>query len=123
MDRNNPEALVQKIRTQYTGKEHAQLDALKALDAKVKRPANGFAYIFGGISALVMGCGMSLVMTGIGKTIGMGSNTMVPGVIIGIIGMLMALINYPIYKRILASRRKKYAEQILQLSEKVMGTR
>ncbi len=121
MDKNDPEVLVQKIRTQYTGKEHTPLDALKELDTKVKRPANGFAYIFGGISALVMGCGMSLAMTEIGKTIGMGSNTMAPGVVIGIIGILMALINYPIYKRILGSRRKKYAEQILQLSKQVMG--
>ena len=36
MDRNEQEFLVQKIRTQYTEKEHTQLDALKALDAKVK---------------------------------------------------------------------------------------
>ena len=43
MDRNDKEFLVQKIRTQYTEKEHTQLDALKELDAKVKRPANVFA--------------------------------------------------------------------------------
>lgn len=54
MDRNDQEFLVQKIRTQYTEKEHTQLDALKELDAKVKRPASVFAYTFGGISALIM---------------------------------------------------------------------
>ena len=37
---NDQEFLVQKIRTQYTEKQHTELDALKALDAKVKRPAN-----------------------------------------------------------------------------------
>ncbi|MGN1121657.1 MAG: hypothetical protein ACI4RV_04760, partial [Eubacteriales bacterium] len=63
MNRNDQEYLVQKIRTQYTEKEHTQLDALRELDAKVKRPANVFAYIFGSISAIIMGCGMSLVMT------------------------------------------------------------
>ncbi len=35
--------------------------------------------------------------------------------------MLMAIINYPIYKGILESRKKKYAEQILKLSDKVLG--
>ena len=51
MNHNDQEFLVQKIRTQYTEKEHTQLDALKELDAKVKRPVNMFAYIFGSISA------------------------------------------------------------------------
>lgn len=120
MNRNDQEYLVQKIRTQYTEKEHTNLDALRELDAKVKRPANVFAYIFGGISAIIMGCGMSLVMTDIGSTIGM-TDTMVPGIIIGIVGMLMAIINYPIYKGILGSRRKKYADQIMKLSDKIMS--
>lgn len=67
-----------------------------------------------------MGCGMSLVMTDIGDTIGM-SSAMVPGVIIGVTGMLMAIINYPIYKGILSSRKNKYAKEILALSEKLMN--
>ena len=120
MNRNDQEYLVQKIRTQYTEKEHTNLDALRELEAKVKRPANVFAYIFGTISAIIMGCGMSLVMTDIGSTIGM-TDTMVPGIIIGIVGMLMAIINYPIYKGILGSRRKKYADQIMKLSDKIMS--
>lgn len=119
MNRNDQEFLVQKIRTQYTEKQDTQLDALKALDTKVKRPANVFAYVFGCISAIVMGSGMSLVMTDIGATLGI-AEAMVPGIAIGVIGMLMAIINYPVYKKILASRRKKYAGKILELSEKIM---
>ena len=119
MNKNDQEFLVQKIRTQYTEKEHTQLDALKALDKKVKTPANVFAYIFGSISAIIMGSGMSLVMTDIGTALGI-KNTMAPGIVIGIIGMLMAIINYPIYKKLLTSRRKKYADQIIALSDKLM---
>lgn len=120
MNKNDQEFLVQKIRTQYTEKQHTQLDALKELDTKVKRPANVFAYIFGSIGAIIMGSGMSLVMTDIGSSIGI-ENAMVPGIIIGVIGMLMAIINYPLHKRILTSRRKKYADQIIQLSDKIMN--
>lgn len=119
MKNNDQEFLVQKIRTQYTEKQHTQLDALKELDTKVKRPANVFSYIFGSVSAIVMGAGMSLIMTDIGATIGIG-NTMVSGVIIGVIGLLMAVINYPVYKSILSSRRKKYADKIIELSDKIM---
>lgn len=120
MNRNDQDFLVQKIRTQYTEKEHTELDALKELDRKVKRPANVFAYVFGSISAIIMGSGMSLVMTDIGETIGVG-NVMVPGIIVGVVGMVLAIINYPMYKNILSSRRKKYADEIIALSDKIMN--
>lgn len=119
MNQNEKEFLVQKIRTQYTEKEHTQLDALKELDAKVKRPANIFGYTFGSISAIIMGSGMSLIMTDIGSIIGM-ENVMLPGIIIGVVGLVMALINYPVYKKILNSRRKKYADEIIKLSDNIM---
>ncbi len=119
MNKNDQDFLVQKIRTQYTEKEHTQLDALKELDSKVKRPANVFAYTFGSVGAIIMGSGMSLVMTEIGSMIGMETG-MIPGIIIGIIGLIIVIINYPIYKGILSSRRKKYAEQIIALSDEIM---
>ena len=119
MNRNEQEFLVQKIRTQYTEKEHTQLDALKELDKKVKKPANVFAYIFGSVSAVIMGSGMSLVMTDIGSTLGL-SDSMIPGIVIGVVGMLMAIINYPLYKGILGSHRKKYAKDIIALSDNIM---
>ena len=117
---NDQEFLVQKIRTQYTEKQLTELDELKALDNKVKRPANVFAYTFGSISAIIMGSGMSLVMTDIGAAIGL-ADAMVPGIAIGVVGLVMALINYPIYNNILNSRKKKFAPRILELSEKIMG--
>ena len=113
------EFIVQKIRTQYTEKQHTELDALKALDAKVKKPANVFAYIYGSFSAIVMGAGMSLVMTDIGAMIGL-SAAMVPGIVIGIVGMGMALTTYPIYKKMLSNRKKKFAPQIMELSDRLM---
>ena len=116
---NDQEFLVQKIRTQYTEKQHTELDALKALDAKVKRPANVFAYVYGSIGAMVMGAGMSLVMTDIGTILGM-TETLVPGIAVGLVGMVMALTTYPIYKKILNSRKKKYAHQIMELSDRIM---
>lgn len=120
MNNTDKEFLVQKIRTQYTEREHTQLDALKELDKKVKKPANVFSYVFGSISAIIMGSGMSLVMTEIGEKLSLGS-TMVPGIIIGVAGMLLAIINYPIYKKMLASRRKKYAKKIIALSDEILN--
>ena len=120
MDKNDQLFMAQKIRAQYVEKQSTELDALRALDAKVKRPANVFAYIFGSVSAIIMGAGMSLVMTDIGATLGMAS-AMVPGILIGLVGMALALANYPLYKRILGSRKEKYSAEILKLSEKIMN--
>ena len=120
MNRNDQQFMAQKIRTQYMEKQSTDLDALRKLDAKVKRPANVFAYVFGSISAIVMGAGMSLVMTDIGATLGM-ENTMIPGIVIGVVGLGMALLTYPIYKGILNSRKKKHAAEILQLSDKILN--
>ena len=118
MDRKDQDFIVQKIRTQYTEKEYTEIDELKALDLKVKRPANIFAYIFGSIGAVVMGSGMSLVMTDIGEKLGM-AKTMMPGIVIGVAGMLMAIINYPVYKKMLAARRQKYASEVIALSDRI----
>ena len=120
MNKNDQAFLVEKIRTQYTEKEATELDALRELDSKVKRPANVFGYTFGSIAAIVMGAGMSLVMTDIGATVGI-SESMLPGIVIGVVGMLMALVNYPICKKILASRKKKYADKIIAISDKIMS--
>jgi hypothetical protein len=116
---NDQEFLVQKIRTQYTETKHTELDELKALDAKVRKPANVFAYVYGSLSAIIMGAGMSLVMTDIGAIVGL-ANTMVSGILVGILGMGLALTTYPIYKKILNRRKKKFAPRILALSEQLL---
>lgn len=112
--------MAQKIRTQYMEKESTELDALRALDAKVKRPANVFSYVFGSISAIIMGSGMSLVMTDIATTLGI-ANSMSLGIVIGVIGLVMAIANYPLHNKILNGRKKKYASEILKLSEKIVS--
>ena len=115
---------IKKIREKYLQKENEQEDKmtrLRRLDAKVKRPANVFDYVFGSIGAIVMGGGMSLVMTDIAESVGISGDPMIMGIAVGVIGLAMALVNYPIYKGILKSRKKKYAQSILELSEKIIG--
>jgi hypothetical protein len=113
------EFVVEKIRSQYTEQEHTELEELKALDAKVKKPAKVFGYTYGSIGAIVMGAGMSLVMTNIGTVLGM-TETLIPGIAVGIAGLAMSCTTYPIYKKILNSRKKKYADRIMELSDRIM---
>ena len=113
------EFIAQKIRAEYTQKENTALDELKALDARVKRPANVFGYVYGSVGAIVMGSGMSMVMTDIGAMIGL-RDAMPLGIAVGLVGIVMVLSTYPIYKKILASRKSQYAARILALSERAM---
>ena len=121
MNKNDQQFMAQKIRMQYMEKTPSELDALRELDAKVKRPANVFAYTFGSISAIIMGAGMSLVMTPIAEQLGLTFDPMIPGIVIGVVGMILAIVNYPIYKGILGSRKKKYGAKILELSNQIMN--
>ncbi len=119
MHNTDQEFLIQKIRTQYTEKEITALDTLKNLDKRVKRPANVFGYTFGSLSAIIMGAGMSLVMTDIGATVGITA-PLIPGIVIGALGMALAILTYPLYKGILSSRKKKYADKIIALSNAML---
>jgi multicomponent Na+:H+ antiporter subunit D len=92
MNKKDQQFIAQRIRTQYMEKEHSELDSLRELDAAVKRPANVFAYTFGSIGAVVMGTGMSLIMTELGKNLGI-SFAMPLGIVTGVIGMIMGSVN------------------------------
>lgn len=120
MNRNDKSFMVEKIRTKYVEKKDSSLDELRKLDKKVKIPAEVFAYIFGSVSALIMGAGMSFVMTDVASLLGLGDMT-VPGIAVGVVGMVLAIVNYPIYKGILSSRKNKYADKILALSNKILS--
>lgn len=102
------------IRAEYEERRETKVDELKALDRKVKRPAEIFAFIFGTIGALVLGFGMCLAM----KVIG---DMMALGIVVGVVGIAMVSVNYFIYKMIINRGKKEYGERILALTEEIIG--
>ena len=115
---NTDKVYAQSITNEYSKKSTSKVVALKKLDNKVKRPANIFAYTFGVVSALILGVGMCLSM----KVIGDGSTALtVLGIIIGVIGMVGAGVNYPLFRKILNSRKEQYAGDIIRLAEEISG--
>ena len=109
---------VEQIRDSYVEKEMTKFDELKALDKKVKLPAEIFAYVFGSLSSLVLGTGMCLAMKVIGASL---SFAMPLGIGVGILGIALVSVNYPIYQKILKSRKKKYANRIMELSNSLLN--
>lgn len=106
----------EKIAEEYAPKKASKVVALKKLDQKVKQPAYVFAYVFGAIGSLVLGIGMCFSMGVIGND---DVISMIIGCIIGIFGIAMCLVNYPIYKKILVARKNKYAFEITELAREI----
>ncbi len=113
---NTDKTYAEAIASQYAVKETSKLTALKKLDRAAKRPANIFSWSFGIVSILLLGTGMCYAM----GTIGNGSfDAMVFGTVLGVIGIIGAGINYPIYNKLLAAGKKKYAFEIMELAKEI----
>lgn len=105
---------IKKLNAEYGKKEVSKLEQLKKLDKHVKLPITVFAYIFGSVCSLILGFGMCLAMEVIFP------NNMIYGIIIGVMGILLCIINYFIYKKILISRKRKYSNRILELTDELL---
>ena len=109
---------VENIRNKYLPKEEDKMEQLRKLHAIPTQKAQAASLAVGVIGALIMGTGMSLAMTDIGSAL--GSLAMVIGIAIGIVGMALVALAYPLYNRVLKKQREKIAPQILRLTDELM---
>ncbi len=113
---NTDKIFAEQIANEYAPKDTSKVVALRKLDRKAKLPANIFTYSLGIVAALVFGVGMCLTMGQIGSGT---TGSFVAGIVIGIIGMIGMSVNYPIYKKLLESGKKKYAFEIMELAKEI----
>ena len=109
---------VEDIRKKYLPKEEDKMQQLRKLHAIPTQKAQAWAIAVGIIGALVMGTGMSLAMTDIGAAL--GSLAMVIGIAVGLVGMVLVALAYPLYNRVLKKQREKIAPEILRLSDELL---
>lgn len=113
---NTNKVYADKIAEEYAPKNDSKVKALKRLDNKVKLPPSILTYTLGIISTLLLGVGLCLSM----GVIGGGTTPMlVIGIIVGVVGIVGICINYPIYTKFLASRKQKYAADIMRLASEI----
>ncbi len=113
---NTDKIYAEQLANEYAPKDTSKVVALRKLDAKAKRPANIFTYTFGVIAALIFGTGMCLAMGQIGSGT---TGSLVLGILVGIVGMAAMGVNYPIYKKLLANGKQKYAFEIMELAKEI----
>lgn len=113
---NTDKIYAEQLANEYAPKDASKVVALRKLDAKAKMPATIAVYTIGIVAALCHGQGMCLSM----KVIGDGSTGMfVIGVVLGILGIAAAGINYPLYKKLIARGKEKYAYEIMELAREI----
>jgi hypothetical protein len=109
---------VEAIRQKYIPREEDKMEQLRRLHAVPTQKAQAAALAVGVIGTLIMGTGMSLAMTEIGAVL--GSLAMVLGIAVGLVGMVLIALAYPLYNRVLKKQRQRIAPQILRLSDELL---
>ncbi len=111
---------IDRIRQKYTIDAHEdKLRQLHDLDASVQNRASAASIAVGVVGSLIMGLGMSVVMTEIGQIMGLGLYATPVGIIIGIAGLAAAICAYPIYRTVSERRKKQIAPKILALLDEL----
>lgn len=111
---NTDKIYAEQLANEYAPKDTSKVVALRKLDARAKLPATVFTYTLGIVSSLIFGTGMCLSMGVLG-----GGSYFVPGIAVGLLGMLGMGINYPIYKKMLKAGKEKYAFEIMELAREI----
>lgn len=109
---------LENIRKKYLPKEEDKMEQLRKLHAIPTQKAQSAALAAGIVGALIMGTGMSLAMTDIGAAL--GSIAMLLGIVVGIVGMVLVALAYPIYNHVLGKARQRIAPEILRLTDELM---
>ena len=103
---------IEAIRRKYLPKEEDKMEQLRQMDKRVSRKGTIISIIIGVIGCLLLGIGMCCTMEWAGRWF-------VPGITIGVIGIVMIALAYPLYERITKKERKKIAPLILKLADEL----
>ncbi len=103
---------IKKIREKYLPKEADKMEQLRRLDKSVTDKGTVISLILGILGALILGTGMSMCLV--------WTELFIPGIIVGIIGIAIVSITYPLYNYIIRKEREKIAPEIIQLTNELM---
>lgn len=103
---------INRIRKKYVAEEN-KMEQLRRLDAGVTEKATAVSIIVGIIGSLIMGIGMCCAMV-------WQEMWFIPGIIIGLIGIAVLALAYPIYQKVLKKAREKIAPEIIRLTDELM---
>ncbi len=114
---------LKRIREKYapTTETESKMERLRRLDRGVTKKGTAVSLVIGILGVLILGAGMSFFMTEMGELLGLqGNMSMIVGIVIGLIGGILASLAYLIYQLVVRHERKKIAPEILHLTDELM---
>ena len=112
---------IQTIRNKYLTHEEDKMEQLRKLDYSVTKKATTDALIVGIVGALLLGIVMSFVMTNLSEVLGLLMDyAMLIGIVIGLMGIVLVCLAYPIYSNTIKRERERMAPEILRLTDELM---
>jgi hypothetical protein len=112
---------VEAIRRKYMPNEESKLDRLRRLHRSATSRAQSRAIKVGVVGTVVMGAGMSFTMTDVGQLLGLAKVlSMLLGILVGVAGMALVALAYPVYNRVLKKERQRIAPEILSLTDELL---
>lgn len=112
---------VESIRKKYLPQEENKIDQLRRLDRSANQKAQAWSIGLGVIGALLLGTGMSLFMSELGGILGLvGILPSIIGISVGLVGMVLVALAYPVYNRVLQKERRRIAPEILRLTDELL---
>ena len=109
---------IKNIRKKYAPAEDDKMEQLRRLDRQVTQKAQTQAIVLGVVGAMILGLGMSIAMT---ELTGFPDRTaMLLGIPVGLVGIALIALAYPLYSRILKKERQRIAPEILRLTDELM---
>lgn len=109
---------VENIRKAYLPKEEDKMEQLRKLHRSAGQKAQAWSIGVGVIGALILGTGMSLCMTRLGAAL--GNLALVLGILLGVAGLVLVALAYPVYNRVLEKQRQRLAPEILRLTDELL---
>lgn len=112
---------IKRIRQKYQSQEEDTMARLRKLDGLATSKATVISLVLGIVGVLILGTGMSLIMTDLAVLLGMpGMTNMIVGIITGVLGAVLAALAYPAYNKVLKREREKIAPEVLRLTDELM---
>ena len=103
---------IRRIRKKYIPQED-KLTYLKKLDNQIELTATIKSLSVGIIGSLVLGIGMSMSMVWI-------DTLLVEGIFVGVIGIVILSLAYPMYQKTLKKKREEIAPEIIKITDELL---
>ncbi len=104
---------IKRIRSKYEAPQEDKMAYLRRLDESATRKGTIVSIALGVIGTLVLGVGMCCVLV--------WQNTwFLPGIVIGLLGIVGLSAAYPVFMQITKKEREKIAPEILRITEELL---